>query len=65
MPEIGDARPARRSWIRIGFGPESSQAGSGPRGDHPGASPADCNFTVRGDESLAYDLVARYGRVRH
>lgn len=59
MPEIGDVCPARRSWIRIGFGPGSQQASNGLRGDDLGVWLADCNFTVRGDESLAYDLDAR------
>ena len=59
MPERGDVSPAHRSRIRIGLGPASQQAGSGPRGERPGAQPAHCNFTLRGDESLAYDLDVR------
>ena len=30
----------------------------------PGGSLTHCNFTSRGDKSLAYDLVVRSGRVR-
>ena len=35
----------------------------GPGEEVPGGSLTDCNFTSRGDKSLAYDLVARSGRV--
>jgi len=63
MPERGDFSPAHRSRIRIGFGPEPQQAGDGPPGKTPGVQPADCNFTMRGVKSLAYDLVVRDGRV--
>ena len=31
----------------------------------PGGSLTHCNFTSRGDKSLAYDLVERLGRVRN
>ena len=63
MPDRGDFSPAHRSRIRIGFGPEPQQAGDGPSGETPGGQPADCNFTMRGAKSLAYDLVVRRGRV--
>ena len=63
MPERGDFSPAHRSRIRIGLGPEPQQVGAGPSGETPGAQPADCNFTMRGVKSLAYDLVVRRGRV--
>ena len=63
MPERGDFSPAHRSRIRIGFGPEPQQAGDGSPGETPGVQPADCNFTMRGVKSLAYDLVVRDGRV--
>ena len=35
----------------------------GPWEEVPGGLLTDCNFTSRGDKSLAYDLVARSGRV--
>ena len=35
-----------------------------PPEDVPGGWLADCNFTTRGVESLAYDLVVRNGHVR-
>ena len=35
----------------------------GPREEVPGGSLTDCNFTSRGDKSLAYDLIAWSGRV--
>ena len=35
----------------------------GPWEEVPGGSLTDCNFTSRGDKSLAYDLVVRFGRV--
>ena len=63
MPERGDFSPAHRSRIRIGFGPVPQQAGTGPRAEKPGVPPADCNFTMRGVESFAYDLIVRPGRV--
>ena len=63
MPDRGDFSPAHRSRIRIGFGPEPQQAGDGSPGETPGGQPADCNFTMRGVKSLAYDLVVRRGRV--
>ena len=34
-----------------------------PPGETPGGSPTDCNFTSRGDKSLAYDWITRSGRV--
>ena len=35
----------------------------GPWEEVPGGSLTDCNFTSRGDKSLAYDLIAWSGRV--
>ena len=55
--------PAHRSWIRIGFGPESQQVGNGSPAETPCLQLTDCNFTLRGVKSLAYDLVAPSGRV--
>ena len=64
MPERGDAFPHVRSRIRIGFGQAPEQAGDGaPAEARRGSQLADCNLTARGDESFAYDLVVRPGRV--
>ena len=64
MPERGDPFPHVRSRIRIGFGQAPEQAGDGaPAEARRGFQLADCNLTARGDESFAYDLVVRPGRV--
>ena len=64
MPERGDPFPHVRSRIRIGFGQAPEQAGDGaPAEARRGSQLADCNLTARGDESFAYDLVVRPGRV--
>ena len=64
MPERGDPFPHVRRRIRIGFGQAPEQAGDGaPAEARRGSQLADCNLTARGDESLAYDLVVRPGRV--
>ncbi len=44
--------PARRSRIRIGFGPEPDQAGDSAAGGNPGVELADCNFTRAGINPL-------------
>lgn len=64
MPERGDLFPHVRRRIRIGFGQAPEQAGDGaPAEARRGSQLADCNLTARGDESFAYDLVVRPGRV--
>ena len=64
MPERGDPFPHVRRRIRIGFGQAPEQVGDGARSrKRGGLLPAYCNLTARGDESFAYDLVVRPGRV--